>query len=193
MAMPPLVRYTFALSTQRRRRRTVRFALIDRIVELQPGARIAAIKAVSLSEEYLADHFPTFPVLPGVFMLEALMESAAWLVRRSEDFAHSLILLKEAKNVTYKSFVKPGNLLRIEVHSRRMAPDESEFAGAGHCEDREVVKARFTLRHLNVAERDPALAGVDARLISAARQRWELLSRDVGICEVGPTVEQETS
>ena len=154
----------------------MKFSLVDRVVELEPGSRISAIKAVSLAEEYLADHFPTFPVLPGVFMLEALMESAAWLVRRSEGFTHSLILLKEARNVTYKSFVKPGNLLRIEVQCRRMAPDESEFAGAGYCEDREVVKARFSLRHLNLAERDPALAETDARLIAAARQRWQLLA-----------------
>ena len=52
------------------------FALIDRVVE-RDESRLVAVKAVSLSEEYLQDHFPSFPVLPGVFMLEALVQSDA--------------------------------------------------------------------------------------------------------------------
>jgi len=77
----------------------MRFSLIDRIVELQPGAKIEAVKNLSLAEEYLADHFPQFPVMPGVLMVEAMTQAAPWLVRRTEDFAHSMIVLSEAKNV----------------------------------------------------------------------------------------------
>jgi len=84
-----------------RRWKSMKFGLIDRIVELEPGRRIVALKAVSLAEEYLADHFPTFPVLPGVLMLEALVEAGAWLVRETQDFNRSVILLHSAKNVTY--------------------------------------------------------------------------------------------
>src|SRR5262245_31270291 len=125
----------------------MKFALVDNIIELERGRRIVAVKAVSLAEEYLADHFPTFPVLPGVLMLEALTESAAWLVRDAQDFRSSLILLREARNVTYKSFVKPGQMLRMEVVCRRLDPDESEFEGIGYSAQQEVVRARFTLRH----------------------------------------------
>jgi 3-hydroxyacyl-[acyl-carrier-protein] dehydratase len=153
----------------------VKFALVDRIVECHPPERLVAIKAVSLAEEYLADHFPTFPVLPGVLMLESLSESAAWLVRAAEDFAHSVILLKQARNVTYKSFMKPGGVLRTEVVCRNLSADESDFVGTGMCEDREVVKARFTLRHFNLGERDDALAATDARIIAQARARFEQL------------------
>ena len=53
----------------------MRFTLIDRIVELEQGARITAVKSVSLAEEYLRDHFPRFPVLPGVMMLEAMTQA----------------------------------------------------------------------------------------------------------------------
>lgn len=154
----------------------MKFALVDRIVEIAPGERIVAVKAVSRSEEYLADHFPTFPVLPGVLMLEALVEAARWLAWVSQDFAHSLILLREARNVTYKSFVKPGQVLRVDVACRRMTDGESEYAGTGFCEDREVVKAKFALSHRDLADRGAEGAALDARLRESARSRWALLS-----------------
>ncbi|MGW8257129.1 MAG: 3-hydroxyacyl-ACP dehydratase FabZ family protein, partial [Thermoguttaceae bacterium] len=67
----------------------MRFSLIDRIVDVELGVRISAVKTLSMAEEYLADHFPHFPVMPGVLMLEAMTQASAWLVRYSEDFAHS--------------------------------------------------------------------------------------------------------
>ena len=63
----------------------MRFSLIDRIVELEPGERVTATKSLTMAEEYLADHFPHFPVMPGVLMLEAMTQAGAWLVRVSED------------------------------------------------------------------------------------------------------------
>ena len=155
----------------------MKFGLVDSIVELTRGERIVAVKAVSLAEEYLADHFPTFPVLPGVLMLEALVESAAWLVRDAQGFAASLILLHEAKNVTYKTFVKPGNLLRLEVTCRRLAQGESDFDGIGLCNQIEVVKARFGLRHFSLQDREPSLAHLDRRIIDDARARFAYLRR----------------
>jgi 3-hydroxyacyl-[acyl-carrier-protein] dehydratase len=153
----------------------MKFELVDQILELEPRERLVAVKAVTLSEEYLQDHFPTFPILPGVLMLEALVEAGAWLVRASEEFAHSMILLREARNVRYKSFVKPGYQLRIEVACKSLGSDESEFSGSRHCGDTEVVKGRFSLRHFNLADETPKLARVDERLIEAARARLDLL------------------
>src|SRR5439155_12580868 len=95
-------------------RAPVKFNLIDRIEQLSDD-RIVAVKYVSLAEEYLADHFPTFPVLPGVMMLEAVTQAAAWLLHHRQDFAKSMAVLKEARNVKYGSFVAPGNFLRVEV------------------------------------------------------------------------------
>jgi 3-hydroxyacyl-[acyl-carrier-protein] dehydratase len=72
----------------------MRFTFVDRVLDLEPGVKITTVKALSLAEEYLADHFPRFPVMPGVLMLEAMTHAGAWLVRVSEDFAHSMVLLK---------------------------------------------------------------------------------------------------
>jgi 3-hydroxyacyl-[acyl-carrier-protein] dehydratase len=155
----------------------MKFEFIDAIVEFVPGERIVAVKAVTLAEEYLADHFPSFPVLPGVLMLQTLVEAATWLVREAEDFASSLILLREARNVTYKSFVKPGNLLRVEVSCRRMGEGESDFEGVGYsrANDEEVVRARFGLRHISLRGTSEPMDSLDGRIIEHARARWKAL------------------
>ena len=154
----------------------MRFLLIDRIIELHPGERITTSKCVALSEDYLEDHFPKFPVLPGVLMLEAMTESSAWLVRASEDFAHSIVVLKEARNVTYKSFVSPGQVLTIESKCKEMTNDRSVFAAAAHVDGRQMVKAGLILRHFNLADREAALASVDGDIRNQLRARFALLT-----------------
>ena len=153
----------------------MKFILVDRITELVLGRRICTIKSLSLAEEYLGDHFRTFPVMPGVLMLESMVQSAGWLVRATEDFAHSMVLLASARNVTYKSFITPGGVLRMEVDCKRMDADRSEFVGRGFCEDREMVKARITLDHLNLAQRSRNLEAVDRELITQARTQFALI------------------
>lgn len=156
---------------------SMKFCLIDRIVELTRGERIVAVKAVSLAEEYLADHFPKFPVLPGVLMLEAMTEAATWLVRDALDFTPGPILLRSAKNVTYKSFVRPGQLLTLEVTCRCLEDEKSEFAGVGRCSDVEVVRARFDLTHRRNGRQPDSSALATAEESTALRRRFALLRR----------------
>ncbi len=153
----------------------MRFLLLDRILQLEPGRRIVTRKALTGAEEYLADHFPRFPVMPGVLMLEAMVQSAAWLVHASNDFSHSLVLLSEAKNVTYRSFVVPGDVLEIEVSARQIGPTRSEFTGMGRCDGQDVVKARLALTHQNLADEDMTRSQRDARMIAWHRERFALL------------------
>jgi len=153
----------------------VKFILVDRIEALEIGRRIVAFKALSLAEEYLADHFPRFPVLPGVFMLEAMVQASAWLARVSLDFAPAVVVLREARNVTYRSFLSPGRVLRIESECRELSAGSSDYQAVGQVDGREIVKARLTLRHLNLADADPAMAGVDERIRAGLRAQWRLL------------------
>ncbi len=154
---------------------SMKFTLVDRITELVPGRRICTIKSLTLSEEYLDDHFRTFPVMPGVLMLECMAQSAGWLVRATEDFAHSLVLLVGARNVNYKSFITPGGVLRMEVDCKRMEANCSEFVGKGFCEDREMVKARIVLNHANLADEKPALEAIDRELVVQTRAQFALI------------------
>src|SRR3954468_23243297 len=100
----------------------MRFHLIDRIVEVQPGQMLRAVKNLTLGEEYLADHFPTFPVMPGVLMLQALIEAGAGLLRLSEAYAHSVIVLREARNVKYDNFMEPGKQMQVWVEMVERTP-----------------------------------------------------------------------
>ena len=153
----------------------MRFILIDKVISLDAGKQIKAIKSVSLAEEYLADHFPTFPVLPGVLLLEGLIESASWLVRLTENFAHSMILLEQARNVKYKSFLAPASKIEYTVEAKVIEETISSFTGFGSSQGERIVEARFGLRHFNLAEQDSAMAAVDARIIENMKKRWELL------------------
>ena len=154
----------------------MKFHLVDRIESLEPGKRIVTVKALSLAEEYLADHFPAFPVLPGVLMIEAMVQSAAWLVRLEQDFAKSIIVLRSARNVRYASFVQPGSRLRCEVQALEIGPSAAKFSGTGTVDGQQAVSASLELNCFNLAERQPRLADADAAIVAKLRRQFRLIS-----------------
>lgn len=109
------------------------FSLVDQVLEVGDG-RIVTLKSVSSAEEYLQDHFPRFPVLPGVFMLEAMVQAARELLRReglASGTAPTRWVLGEVKGVKYGNFVKPGDSLRVEVSVDRRSDGAVSFKGSG--------------------------------------------------------------
>ena len=133
-------------------------------------------KNVSMAEEYLADHFPGFPVLPGVMMLEAATQTAAWLVRQTLGFAHSLILLREARGVRYGTFVSPGQTLTLAADTVEITPARSDFKVKGTVNGQTAIQARLELVHLNLADTDPLLAAADQRSLAIQQERWQTLT-----------------
>ena len=130
----------------------MKFELIDEILECSDD-RVVAVKQVSLAEEYLQDHFPGFPILPGVLMLEAMVQAArAMLAGRSDQ----RLVLGEVRALKYGAMVRPGEALRVTVTLDKVRPDgtfacrgagrvrrSSEPAGEG---DETAVSGRFTMR-----------------------------------------------
>ena len=165
----------------------MKFHLVDRIESIDPGKRIVTVKALSLAEEYLADHFPAFPVLPGVLMLETLVQSAAWLVRVQQDFAKSVVVLSSARNVRYSNFVQPGKLFRAEVEFASIDDSAAKCKGTGFVHDGEngevsqAVSARLELRCYNLSERDPSLASADADIVSKLRGQFRLIGGEAAL------------
>jgi 3-hydroxyacyl-[acyl-carrier-protein] dehydratase len=155
-------------------RRRVKFNLVDRIEHLS-DERVVAVKYVSLAEEYLADHFPTFPVLPGVMMLEAMTQAAAWLLHRRTGFACSMAVLKEARNVKYGTFVAPGGALRVEVELNKTTDAGATFKATGTVGDAVAVQARMELAYFNLGDKQPELADLDRQLTEHNRRRWAVL------------------
>jgi 3-hydroxyacyl-[acyl-carrier-protein] dehydratase len=153
----------------------MRFWLLDKIRSFQPDSELSAIKNVTLTEEYLGDHFPEFPVLPGVFMLEAATQAGAWLLRLSENFAHSVISLKEAKNIKYADFVAPGQTLEVTVSMLKKDDRLATFKVDGRVGQRPTLSGRIVLQRYNLVDRDSALGDIDEKIIQHFRRTQKIL------------------
>jgi 3-hydroxyacyl-[acyl-carrier-protein] dehydratase len=131
---------------------------------------------LSLAEEYLADHFPTFPVLPGVLMLEAMVQTAAWVVRVSQDYANSVVVLQEAKNVSYGSFVAPGDRMEVTAEVLKLDEKTSTFKTQCVVDGQSTAKARLTLKHYNLTDQHPGWGEQDRKLVENMKVQFRLLS-----------------
>jgi 3-hydroxyacyl-[acyl-carrier-protein] dehydratase len=157
----------------------MKFNLLDKIESIDER-RVVAVKHVTLAEEYLADHFPTFPVLPGVLMLEAAVQAAGWLLHHTRQFACSMAVLKEARNVKYGHFVAPGDFLRITAEPVRQDEAGGVFKISGQVGQDTAIAARIELAYFNLGQRSLELAELDARLSEHNRRRYGILVAGIG-------------
>ncbi|MBX3386916.1 MAG: hypothetical protein KF768_10125 [Phycisphaeraceae bacterium] len=140
----------------------MRFCLVDAVLERSTN-RIVTLKQVSNAEEYLLDHFASFPVLPGVFMIESLVQAARLLAESRQGDAQRHVL-GGVRGIKYGSFVRPGDGLRIEVNfHKELEGGHLEFKGEGRVippsdrgatateSGRVAVSGRFVLRPILLA------------------------------------------
>ena len=153
----------------------MRFCLIDQITEIEAGESISATKNLSLAEEYLQDHFPGFPVIPGVLMLESMVQASSWLMHHTNDFQYSTILLKQAKAIKFNHFLQPGKTLVVNSKIHKSEGEEVTFKASGTIDGQSTVSARLILKGLNLVDRDPSLASADERNLEHHKQLFRQL------------------
>jgi 3-hydroxyacyl-[acyl-carrier-protein] dehydratase len=117
----------------------LRFELIDRVLE-QSDQKVVAIKCVTNAEEYLGDHFPGFPVLPGVMMLETLVQAGRLMAGADVPLA-----VTEVRNLRYGNMVRPGQALKVEVTLRGKDASGWDCNGVGSVDGQVAVQGRFKL------------------------------------------------
>lgn len=153
----------------------MRFRQLDRITEIQPGNSLAAVRTLSDREGYFQDHFPQFAVMPGVLMLEAMFQASMWLVRATDDFAHSVVLLKEVRNVKFSGLVRPGQTLTVTASLKKLEPDLASLAAEVAVEGTTVASGRLVLERFNLADRYPVRAPTDESLRTKMRAACQAL------------------
>lgn len=96
------------------------FLLVDRITELEEGKKAVGLKNVTINEEYFKGHFPGYPVMPGVLIVEALAQVGAVAMLQKEENRGRLAFFAGIDNCRFKRQVVPGDTLKLEVEITRM-------------------------------------------------------------------------
>ncbi|QIN80766.1 3-hydroxyacyl-ACP dehydratase FabZ [Rubrobacter marinus] len=96
------------------------FLLVDRVEEVEPGVRAVGIKNVTQNEPFFQGHFPDYPVMPGVLIVEAMAQVGAVGVMTLEGYAGKLALFAGIDGVRFRRQVIPGDVLRMEVEISRL-------------------------------------------------------------------------
>lgn len=151
----------------------MRFTQLDKIVALEKGKSIRAVKCLALSEEYLQDHFPRFPVMPGVLMLEAMFQASSWLARFSTDFAYSSVALKETRSLRFQGFVQPGNSLDVVSEIKSESDGIYKLKVSGAIDGETATSGRMVIQVYNLADRD----GVDPAIDKYMNHKQRLMFR----------------
>ena len=116
--------------------------LIDRIIELDPGVRVVAIKNISMSDPVFQGHFPGMPVFPGVFIIEAMAQAGAYLLlRETPDRENKLVYFAGIDETRFRKPVVPGDQLRLDVTVIKHRPSFARISGKAFVGETLVAEA----------------------------------------------------
>ena len=154
----------------------MRWQLVDRIDSLVPGERATGIKAFTLSEPFFADHFPHFPVVPGVLMLESMAQLAGKLIgftvrRERGDWPFPIFTM--ANNVKFRKFVRPGQVIELRSEFISLRDESAMMKNSARVGGRVVAQAEQTFVFNAVPlEDDEDLRRVERLESQALRLLW---------------------
>ena len=120
--------------------------LVDRVLEIEPGKRILALKNVSINEHFFAGHFPHYPVMPGVLIIEALAQAAAILASKTRGQKHddkSVYYFVGIDEARFKRPVVPGDQLLLEVFKEREARGLGKFSARARVGETLAAEAKL--------------------------------------------------
>jgi 3-hydroxyacyl-[acyl-carrier-protein] dehydratase len=121
----------------------VRHFHLDRVVALERGVRALGVRSVALSDDVFTEHFPGNPVLPGVYVLEGLAQTAGVLLWETTGHAR-VAVMTSVERARFVGFARPGEVVQLAVDIESLDDDAARVRGAATVGDRAVTTARFT-------------------------------------------------
>jgi 3-hydroxyacyl-[acyl-carrier-protein] dehydratase len=130
------------------------FLLVDRCEEYKPSESIVGIKCVTMNEPFFVGHFPNYPVMPGVLIIEAIAQSGAVLMSKSldVDVEGKTILFMSLDNARFRAPVRPGDELRMAVEVLRARRDIYKFKGRATVRGKVAAEVEFAAMVVETGE-----------------------------------------
>lgn len=119
------------------------FLLIDRIFEVEPGKSCKALKNVTYNEEFFKGHYPDYPVMPGVLIVEAMAQTGGYGILTLEGNEGKLPLFAGMNNVKFRKQVVPGDTLILEVTIDKLRSNYGKGTGKAYVNDQLVCEAEL--------------------------------------------------
>ena len=121
------------------------FLLVDRAEDYIAGVSIVGIKAVTFNEPFFQGHFPDYPVMPGVLIVESMAQTGAILMSKTleVDPRGKTILFASVDNCRFRNLVRPGDILRLEVRVQKARGGLFKFEGVAKVGDKVAAQAEF--------------------------------------------------
>ena len=120
------------------------FLLIDKVIEIEEGKKIVAIKNVTMNEQFFQGHFPVEPVMPGVLIIEAMAQAGACAILSMEEYKGKIAYFGAINNAKFRYKVVPGDTLRLEVELLKLKKVAGIGKGVAYVGDKKVAEAELT-------------------------------------------------
>jgi 3-hydroxyacyl-[acyl-carrier-protein] dehydratase len=126
----------------------MRWIWIDKFIEFNSGRSAVSLKNVTLAEEHLHDHFPSFPVMPECLMIEAMAQTAGILVGEARDFQEKVILAK-IKNARFFDYVVPGDTIILHAEIESISAEAASTTGKIMRGDDRIAEISLMFSHID--------------------------------------------